>query len=95
MFSKSLAATAACRPRQSPRPTPIARAIRLLLCGAALAGAAHHLPAMAEETTQTQAGKSYDIPPGSLDQVLGRFGRETGLMIAIDADLTAGQNSRD
>jgi|JI8StandDraft_1071087.scaffolds.fasta_scaffold10568_2 outer membrane receptor for ferric coprogen and ferric-rhodotorulic acid len=93
MFSKSLAATAACRPRQSPRPTPIARAIRLLLCGAALAGAAHHLPAMAEETTQTQAGKSYDIPPGSLDQVLGRFGRETGLMIAIDADLTAGQNS--
>lgn len=96
MSSKSLAATAACRPRQSPRPTPtpIARAIRLLLCGAALAGAAHHLPAMAEETTQTQAGKSYDIPPGSLDQVLGRFGRETGLMISIDADLTAGQNSR-
>ncbi|CAM3755589.1 TonB-dependent receptor [Kerstersia gyiorum] len=40
------------------------------------------------------AVRHYDIAPGSLDQVLGRFGRDSGVLVAIDPALTQGLNSQ-
>ncbi|ENO86467.1 TonB-dependent siderophore receptor [Thauera linaloolentis] len=79
--------------RPFPVRTPLASAIRLMLCGALLAGGAIQAPARAQlaepaGSAPASAGRAYDIAAGSLDQVLGRFGREAGVMIAIDPELT-------
>ena len=76
-------------------PTPVAHAARLLLLGTLAVGAIHALPATAQQTTATASAeaRSYNIPAGTLDQVLGRFGREAGVMIAIDPALTSGLQS--
>jgi len=34
--------------------------------------------------------RQFVIPPGTLDQVLSRLGRQSGAQIAVDARLTAG-----
>lgn len=48
----------------------------------------------AAEPAGTQlALRSYDIDAGTLDQVLGRFGRDSGVLVAIDPSLTAGLRS--
>ena len=36
---------------------------------------------------------SYDIPAGTLDQVLNRFAASAGILLAIDGSLTAGKTS--
>lgn len=76
--------------------TPIAHAARLALCSALLVGTAF-VPAMAQSTpdtaARTEAARQYNIPAGSLDLVLGRFGREAGALVAIDPELTAGVQS--
>ena len=82
-----------------PVRTPLASAIRLMLCGALLAaGAAIQASAQAQPAgsaggAQASASRVYDIPAGSLDQVIGLFGREAGVMIAIDPELTQGIRS--
>lgn len=77
--------------------TPIAHAARLALCSALLVGTAAFVPALAQSTLEasarTEAARQYHIPAGSLDQVLGRFGREAGALVAIDPELTAGLQS--
>ena len=93
-------ATIAQRPA-SPILTPMARATRLALCSLLLAGSASAVPALAQtgarearsDTTVAAGTKQYNIPAGSLDQVLGRFGREAEVMIAIDPELTRNQRS--
>lgn len=76
---------------------PIAHAARLALCSALLVGTAAFVPALAQSTPdatiRTEAARQYNIPAGSLDQVLGRFGREAGALVAIDPALTAGLQS--
>ncbi|MDO9420444.1 MAG: TonB-dependent receptor [Herminiimonas sp.] len=76
--------------------TPIAHAARLALCSALLVSTAF-VPAMAQNTpdaaVRSEAARQYNIPAGSLDQVLGRFGREAGALVAIDPELTAGEQS--
>ena len=76
----------------SPMLTPIARATRLALCSVLLAGSASVLPALAQTAARgsapAAATRPYNIAAGSLDQVLGRFGREAEVMIAIDPELT-------
>ncbi len=37
--------------------------------------------------------RDYDIPAGSLESALNRFGREAGILLSYPADLTAGRNS--
>lgn len=74
-----------------PALTPIAYAAKLALCSLLLASAATLVPAFAQNAAQDAASanvKQYNIPAGSLDQVIGRFGREAGVMVAIDPDLT-------
>lgn len=41
----------------------------------------------------SQAARSHDIPAGSLDQTLNRFAAEAGILLTIDASLTAGKQS--
>lgn len=77
--------------------TPIAHAARLALCSALLVGTAILIPAMAQSTsnasTRAEAARQYNIPAGTLDQVIGHFGREAGALVAIDPELTAGLQS--
>lgn len=41
----------------------------------------------------SQAARSHDIPAGPLDQTLNRFAAEAGILLTIDASLTAGKQS--
>ncbi|WP_240349642.1 TonB-dependent siderophore receptor [Pseudomonas putida] len=74
------------------RLTPIAAAVRPLMLG--LAVAAFHLPVQAEEATAAQADvRRFDIAAGSLDSVLGQFGQQAGVMVAVDSQLSHGVQS--
>ncbi|WP_025131702.1 TonB-dependent siderophore receptor [Pseudomonas sp. PH1b] len=48
--------------------------------------------ALADSRQQDQA-RQYDIGAGSLDQVLNRFASAAGILLAVDAQLTAGKHS--
>lgn len=48
----------------------------------------------AQAISGSQASRSYAIPSGTLDQVLSRFGQQSGAMVTIDPDLTAGRSSK-
>ncbi|WP_019409060.1 TonB-dependent siderophore receptor [Pseudomonas psychrophila] len=74
------------------RLTPLACALRSVLLGLTLASASHAaLAATASEHAQSQ---SFNIAPASLDQVLGNFGQQAGVMIAVDSALTTGIQSK-
>ncbi|MFJ4445542.1 TonB-dependent siderophore receptor [Pseudomonas sp. NPDC089422] len=74
------------------RLTPIATAVRPLMFG--LAVAAFHLPVQAEEATAAQTGvRHFGIAAGSLDSVLGQFGQQAGVMVAVDSQLSHGVRS--
>jgi outer membrane receptor for ferric coprogen and ferric-rhodotorulic acid len=47
----------------------------------------------AQSTQVSENRRHYAIAPGTLDQVLGRFGQASGVMVAVDPALTAGMNS--
>ncbi|WP_175652055.1 TonB-dependent siderophore receptor [Pseudomonas sp. Marseille-P9899] len=71
-----------------PRLTPAllisgALAVALLPCQAVLAAGASQ-----------QAVREYAIAPGTLDQALNQFAREAGILLSVDATLTAGKQSR-
>jgi iron complex outermembrane receptor protein len=69
-------------------PKPLARAVFVACLAAGCAAAA--LPVHAQTA---QAVSRYDIPAGPLDQALNRFAAQAGVLLAIDARLTAGKNS--
>ncbi|ARP85167.1 TonB-dependent receptor [Bordetella genomosp. 9] len=52
--------------------------------GAALAPAAH---------AQGAATRHYDIPPGTLEDALNRFGRESGIMLSFRPEIAQGRQS--
>ena len=80
------------RPGRRFRPSPLALVARASCLAAALAAGA---PAAWAQQGAPVAGASraYAIDAGSLDSVLGRFGREANVMIAIDPALTQGLQS--
>ncbi len=72
-------------------PFPLAPFARSGCLSAALALlGASAAPTLAQPAPAAEAARSYAIGAGSLDSVLGRFGRESGTMIAIDPTLTQG-----
>lgn len=74
------------------RLTPLAAAVRGVLFG--LAVACVQPVAQAAQATVEQADvRSYDIAAGSLDSVLGQFGQQAGVMVAVDSQLYNGLNS--
>ncbi|KAF7598188.1 MAG: TonB-dependent siderophore receptor [Candidatus Dactylopiibacterium carminicum] len=68
------------------RHTPVALAI---LAAGSLLG-----PTPGNAQAQTiQSARHYEIPAGPLDQALNRFAAEAGILLTIDASLTAGKQS--
>lgn len=80
------------RPAQSFRcaPTPIAQALLVVFLGAAATTSLFPVQAHAAETATLV---HFDIPAGSLDQALGRFGRQASVQLAVSAELTSGRHS--
>ena len=73
------------------RLTPLACALRSVLLGLTLASASH--AALAATVNEQAQRQSFTIAPSSLDQVLGSFGQQAGVMIAVDSALTTGIQS--
>lgn len=76
--------------------TMLARAARRIACGAIAAAPFVALPvaalAQAQAPSQT-ASRSYDIPAGTLEDTLSRFGRDAGIMLSFKPEVTAGRRS--
>lgn len=84
--------------RRFPSARPPVPAVPVLSRGAALLGLA--LAALAAPPALAQAmgtaavqRQQYDIAPGSLDQVLGRFAAAAGIVLSADGALTQGKQS--
>jgi outer membrane receptor for ferric coprogen and ferric-rhodotorulic acid len=76
------------------RPTPLAITLRSVLLGVALSSASQLANAASTAATSEHAQRhAYSIPAGSLDQVLGAFGQQAGVSIAVDSALTTGVQS--
>jgi len=73
--------------------TPLASALRLALLGLALSAGSQPLFAASGAVTSQQQTRTYHIPAGSLDSVLGAFGQQAGVMVGVDSTLTAWQRS--
>ena len=71
-----------------PRLTPA------LLISGALAAALLPCHAVLAAGASQQAVREYAIAPGTLDQALNQFAREAGILLSVDATLTAGKQSR-
>ncbi|WP_082928457.1 TonB-dependent receptor [Cupriavidus gilardii] len=80
------------RPTHRFRRKLLAHAARQIACGAAVVLPALSLPAIAH-AQPAAASRSYDIPAGTLEYALSRFGREAGIMLSFKPELTAGRSS--
>ncbi|VVN57736.1 Ferripyoverdine receptor [Pseudomonas fluorescens] len=69
------------------RLTPLAGALRTFVFGLSIATASQGAFATSDSE------HAYSIAPGSLDAVLGSFGQQSGVMIAVDSSLTTGMRS--
>ncbi|MDD2056476.1 TonB-dependent receptor [Pseudomonas sp. GD03860] len=72
--------------------TPLATAVRVLALGVVVA-CANPVVQAAETRAEQGAERTYDIAPGSLDSVLGQFGQQAGVMVAVDSQHAQGLNS--
>lgn len=72
-----------------------ARATGRIVLGAAVAAPGVTLPlaAQAQQQAQAAAARAYDIPAGTLEDVLSRFGREAGIMLSFRPEVTSGLRS--
>lgn len=76
------------------RPTPLACALRTVLFGLSISGASQlAIAANAMTTSEHAQRQTYNIAAGSLDSVLGAFGQQSGVSIAVDSALTTGIQS--
>ncbi|MBM7062643.1 TonB-dependent siderophore receptor [Pseudomonas sp. UL073] len=82
-------------PQSTPLPrTRLTVAVRhALFAGLLAAGALPLLPLAQAQPAASQQARSYAIPAGNLDQVLNRFASEAGILLSVDAQLTAGKRS--
>lgn len=78
----------ASRARRAFALRPLSRAV--LVAGLAFGAGAAALPVHAQSA---QGEARYDVPAGPLDQALNRFAAQAGVLLAIDASLTAGKTS--
>lgn len=69
------------------RLTPLAGALRTFVFGLSIATASQ------DAFAASGSEHAYSIAPGSLDAVLGSFGQQSGVMIAVDSSLTTGMRS--
>lgn len=74
-----------------PRNTPM-RAMTQAVMVACMSFVAA-IPTAIAQSNSTQTVTRYEIPRGTLDQVLNRFAAKANVLLAIDAKLTAGKTS--
>lgn len=79
------------QPHHVLRRTVFACAVGRIVLGAAVLAPALGVPQLA--FAQTAATRSYDIPAGTLEDVLSRFGRDAGIMLSFKPEVTAGHAS--
>lgn len=78
-----------------PRPGPSTLCAGMLLCTALAAGGGPGAAqAQAVVQASVEAARAFDIPAGSLDAALSRFGRQAGVMISVNAEMTQGRQTR-
>ena len=80
-------------PTHSVHPARSRLSSLVFLACLSLAGI-HSSDAFAQEAVTKSAVKRYDIPAGSLDQVLNQFSVSAGILLSMDASLTAGKSSQ-
>lgn len=71
----------------------LSQAILLACVSAGLGATAPAAFAQAAAGPAMRSAARYDIPAGTLDQVLNRFAAQAGILLAIDGTLTAGKSS--
>lgn len=82
------------RAGRAPRPALPPGAIGTLSLAIGLAVALPWSPAaQAQESVTANAGKTYDIPAGSLESALKRFGREAGILLTFPSEIVDGKSS--
>lgn len=98
VFSEFSAATPRRAP-VAPRHRHICAAVAMTFASVFAASAAHAQAAQSDQTgtakvaANAAATRVYDIPAGTLDAVLTRFGREAGILLTYAPSLTAGRQS--
>lgn len=75
------------------RPVRSSVSTAVLFACIAMSSALPEQDAHAQPAPQSSTVTRYDIPAGTLDQVLNRFATDTGILITIDGALTAGKRS--
>lgn len=78
-------------PHSQPVRSSLSAAV-FLACLTMGLGALHN-EAQAQTTTQNNATIRYNIPAGTLDQVLNRFATDSNILMTIDGTLTTGKRS--
>jgi iron complex outermembrane receptor protein len=84
------------RARKRQTALPFRRAAWACAAGRIALSALVGAPALAAPRAvhaQEAESRSYDIPAGTLEDVLSRFGREAGIMLSFRPDITAGRHS--
>ncbi|WP_454689585.1 TonB-dependent receptor domain-containing protein [Achromobacter aloeverae] len=89
------------RGRQGRRPARIAAALRFAVLGglltagdpAAFAQSPEQRPEPVADSARSEDRRAYDIPPGSLGEVLARFARESGALLATTPEQVGGRTS--
>ena len=82
------------------RSTILASAIGHLFLAASIStvvvlpGIAHAADAAPGTPATFAARKTYDIPAGSLEAALNRFGREAGILLSFPTELTSGLQTK-
>ncbi|VVD93964.1 Ferrichrome receptor FcuA [Pandoraea iniqua] len=76
------------------RRTRMACALGRIVLGTAAASPALVLPLSAHaQSSSAPAARAYDIPAGTLEDTLSRFGRDAGIMLSFKPEVTAGRHS--
>lgn len=72
----------------------MACALGRIVLGTAVASPALVLPLPAHaQSSSAPAARAYDIPAGTLEDTLSRFGRDAGIMLSFKPEVTAGRHS--
>ncbi len=88
-------AAQAARPPARRRPRHLAsRLAAPMMTGAALLASGSALPVLAQAQAPSAAEvRSFEIPPGPLEDALNHFGREAGILLSFDPGQVRGLNS--
>jgi len=80
-------------PTQRPLCNALSRAIHQFALGGIAAASVLALPGVAIAQPAAAPTRNFSIAPGRLDDALGRFGREAGILLSFPTETTAGMRS--